>query len=291
MIKPAIEEVGLEPYRVDLSQVADSIPPRILEELRTARLVFGDITSENGLRNANVMYELGIAHAIRRPEEVLVFRSDNDRLPFDIAPIFADSYHPDAGPGASVSAKNQVVEAIRRALSEIDLTRHMSVQRIVDALDVTSFEFLAKCGITPFTKVRSEQELGDAATSSRAMAGFSRLLSLGVLQTTLPDFIALREHASTGAAAAKLKFSFTPLGVAVAEEFGSRFYGRRTPAQAFAEFLRVEIARLQEEFNLSADSVAKLMASIAAGGSDSLGNVRELAAEIGARQAPDPSSE
>ena len=71
-----INGAPLEPFRVDARHVSDSILTEILESIAGARLIFGDITTIGVLdsvpvRTANVMYELGIAHACRLPEEVL----------------------------------------------------------------------------------------------------------------------------------------------------------------------------------------------------------------------------
>src|SRR5688572_24479525 len=97
VIQPAIRRISAnnirqEPRRVDASIVGDSILTEILQGVSQSRLVFADITSRNHLgaepvRNANVMYEVGLAHAVRLPEEVLLFRSDADPLLFDVAQV------------------------------------------------------------------------------------------------------------------------------------------------------------------------------------------------------------
>ena len=67
------------------------MPPltKVLNGVTDARLILCDISSVakvagNPFRNGNVMYEVGIAHACRLPEEVLLFRSDRDDLLFDV---------------------------------------------------------------------------------------------------------------------------------------------------------------------------------------------------------------
>ena len=239
VIEPGIKSAGLEPYRVDLSKVADSIPLKILRELGTCRLVFADVTSENGMRNANVMYEVGIAQAIRRPEEVLVFRSDSDALPFDIAPIFADSYKPDSGPGATAVARDQVEQAVKRAIQSVSLTRHLFVQRIVDSLDVATFEVLASYLPRPYEVSNSRLRLGKAISDPRLLSGFSRLVTLGVLRTEIPDFFALYAEPGIAKIASGLEFELSPLGQAVAAEFSARYYKGRTPTQAYGEAVRI----------------------------------------------------
>lgn len=277
VIDPGIRAAGLEPYRVDLSKVADSIPLKILREIGTCRLVFADVTSDNGVRNANVMYELGIAQSIRRPEEVIVFRSDSDALPFDISPIFADTYKPDSGPGSTGIALEHVKQAILRALQSVDLTRHLVVQKIVDSLDVATFEVLASYLPPPFQSVPTQLTLGKAIDNPRLLAGFSRLTALGVLRTSLPDFLELYERPETKVFAAEMAFELSPLGRAVAEEFTRRFYGGRSPLESYREFVRIKGAKLAQEGKLTATQVEAFVADASKGDATVLKRLRQAA--------------
>jgi len=56
---------------------------------------------DRAFRNENVLYEVGIAHSSRLPEEVIFFRSDNDKLLVDLANIRINSYDPDGDPKKS----------------------------------------------------------------------------------------------------------------------------------------------------------------------------------------------
>jgi hypothetical protein len=77
VFRPAIEAVGLEAFRVDMRKTGDSIQTEILQQISQAQLILVDVsTDETGHRNANVMYELGVAHASRLPDEVIIVRSD-----------------------------------------------------------------------------------------------------------------------------------------------------------------------------------------------------------------------
>ena len=145
-ISPGVRNVqfhgaALEPYRVDAAKVSDSILTEILNGISNCRLFFADITtigevSRSPTRNANVMYEIGIAHAVRLAEEVILFRSDNDPLLFDVANIRINKYDPDATPEV---ARQQVSDALRSALEEIDLQKHLAVKRAADSLDGSGF--------------------------------------------------------------------------------------------------------------------------------------------------------
>ena len=99
IIAPAIRSikvdgVSLEPYRVDLSKTGDSILTDIIDGVAHSQLVLADVSSigkdsitGDSYRNANVMYEVGLALACRQPTEVLLIRDDRDRFLFDVSTI------------------------------------------------------------------------------------------------------------------------------------------------------------------------------------------------------------
>ena len=99
IIAPAIRSikvdgVSLEPYRVDLSKTGDSILTDIIDGVAHSQLVLADVSSigkdsitNKPYRNANVMYEVGLALACRQPTEVLLIRDDRDKFLFDVSTI------------------------------------------------------------------------------------------------------------------------------------------------------------------------------------------------------------
>lgn len=99
VIKPAIEgkEIGgrsLRVHRVDLSRSGESILTEITDGIAHCFLFLADVSTIDELRssgkparNANVLYEVGIALACRSPEEVLLIRDDTDQLIFDTSAV------------------------------------------------------------------------------------------------------------------------------------------------------------------------------------------------------------
>lgn len=77
--RPAIEQAGLEPYRVDGDPSAEVLISSIESGIKNASICLADIT----LDNANVWYELGFALALGRPV-VMVCADDREKFPFDI---------------------------------------------------------------------------------------------------------------------------------------------------------------------------------------------------------------
>jgi hypothetical protein len=189
VIRPAVSEieldgVSLEPVRVDVRRISDSIVTEILQGIAHHLVVFADVTTighvdDKPIRNANVLYEVGLAHAIRLPEEVILFRSDKDKLIFDITNVRVNSYDPDTDPS---TARELVIDSITDALKEVELKRHLSVRRAAESLDYSSWMVLAEAqhGCVTHPVMRTMGQV--IANTSRARA-IERLLDLGALKT------------------------------------------------------------------------------------------------------------
>ena len=87
IIVPAIERSGMEAFRADEEMTGGIIHKPMFERLILCEYAVADLTTAN----ANVFYELGLRHAVRRWSTVLIFAS-GDRLPFDVSPLRALPY-------------------------------------------------------------------------------------------------------------------------------------------------------------------------------------------------------
>jgi hypothetical protein len=87
--KPAIEKTGLKPVRAD-SEIfgAGKIMDQIWVGLNAAKVLVAELTS----RNPNVFYELGLAHALKKP--VVLVSSNEADVPFDLKHIRVIIYDP-----------------------------------------------------------------------------------------------------------------------------------------------------------------------------------------------------
>ena len=151
------------------------------------RLVLADITTIGKLgktvvRNGNVMYEVGIAHSCRLPEEVLIFRSDNDALPFDVTNVRVNEYNPDNNP---TEAESSVLSAITSAEREIDLRRHLATKAAIKSLDHISWRILDQAFTDGEVRPFPVRKFGDALSNTPRNAAVTRLLELGLLETDL----------------------------------------------------------------------------------------------------------
>jgi hypothetical protein len=80
--KPAIEKAGLTPFRADTEIFATG---KIMDQVWTGINAASVLVAELTTKNPNVFYELGIAHALKKP--VVLVSSNEDDVPFDLKHI------------------------------------------------------------------------------------------------------------------------------------------------------------------------------------------------------------
>jgi hypothetical protein len=235
VLAPAIKLVNvngsrLTPVRVDARKVSDSILTEILDGIGRSRVVVADITAQElggtSVRNGNVMYEVGLAHATRLPEEVLLFRSDDARLLFDVAQIRVNRYDPDGNPE---TARQQVADSIVAALRELELRRHRAVEQAASQLDYPSWMLLVEAqqgdGIAHPTRATMGQVLG-AIERADAIA---RLLDLGAIEARFVEVtVAALGIDGPGSPGDIMKYRATPFGHALAQ-YGFHALGLAKP--------------------------------------------------------------
>jgi tetratricopeptide (TPR) repeat protein len=111
VIKPAIEEAEMVAIRADEELTGGVIHKPMYERLILCEYAVADLT----LANANVFYELGLRHAVRRHSTVSVFAAGG-AMPFDVAPLRALPYRLENGkPVDAAEAKAQLAERLREA--------------------------------------------------------------------------------------------------------------------------------------------------------------------------------
>jgi nucleoside 2-deoxyribosyltransferase len=184
VIKPAISSVGLTPFRVDVSTISESILTQILRGVSSSKLIFADVTNTNGFTNPNVMYEIGLAHAVRQPQEVILFRSDNEKLLFDLAHVKVNFYEPDTNADAS---KASVENALTEAMAETEQRKGIAVDKATDALDQNAIEIMLKAsnGSIRYPKIRTVR---DHLQNVPKISALSRLLELRLVKAQYPTW-------------------------------------------------------------------------------------------------------
>jgi tetratricopeptide (TPR) repeat protein len=113
LIAPAIAQADMEPLRADEEMTGAIIHKPMFERLILCDYAVADLTTAN----ANVFYELGLRHAVRRWSTVLIFAEGGSQLPFDVAPLRALPYKltPAGTPDAVELARRAVADRLKQA--------------------------------------------------------------------------------------------------------------------------------------------------------------------------------
>ena len=109
VLVPVAEQEGVELRRADEITGPGIILQDIVKDIGEATLVVAEATPPN----PNVFYELGYAHALNKPTNLLVSRSDADRLPVDIAGFRCIFYED------SIGGRSRVEREFRKHLRAI----------------------------------------------------------------------------------------------------------------------------------------------------------------------------
>jgi hypothetical protein len=222
IIEPCIrEDLGLNANRVDYNESGESIIHDILDGIAHARIVLADITSSSMTdqqgqvwpqRNGNVMWELGIAHVMRVPDEVIVIRSDNDPSIFDLTQFRAFSYNP------------RNVAASRRMLKEIATDRIRAVEQVASdhvkrcasSLDYSGWSVLTAANIAQGIDPPVIKTMGQVMGNMSTIPAIARLLDMGALTTSFASLTPEAIQSMGDEPAEKLmKYQITPFGEAV----------------------------------------------------------------------------
>ncbi len=110
ILKPAVEDCGLFAVRGDSLFRPTSIMDDVWQSIQDAKLLVAELTG----RNANVFYELGLAHAQSKPV-ILIARSMDD-VPFDLRSIrvlIYDKEDPDWG----LTLRSNLIQAIKEVVA------------------------------------------------------------------------------------------------------------------------------------------------------------------------------
>ena len=150
------------------------------------------------------MYEVGLAHAVRQDTEILLIRSDDDPISFDVAHINIHRYDRDNLDGT----QNQIHQLASDLLRQIEQQKSLKVTRAIDQFDVDAMKYLSEFAVRgPFVGPNPKTR-GDELTSISNRLALSHLQRLGVIR-----------FSSMTAEGAPL-FALTPFGKAVAQKLG-----------------------------------------------------------------------
>lgn len=108
---PAIQAAGLRAVRADSIFSSTSIMSDIWHITRHASVVLADVSG----KNSNVFYELGLAHACRKP--VIIITGSLEDVPFDLKGLRVIEYNKDDENWGSV-LKDKITGNLKSAISD-----------------------------------------------------------------------------------------------------------------------------------------------------------------------------
>lgn len=112
---PATKEAGFEPLRADSLFNSGSVIEQIWQQIRKAKVLPADLTG----KNPNVFYELGLAHAARKP---VVFVAGNiEDVPFDVRHLRVVTFDV-REPGWSDRLRRDITAYLKSARAEPERT-------------------------------------------------------------------------------------------------------------------------------------------------------------------------
>ena len=79
VIRPVIDNFGMQPLRIDELQDSGKVTDQVLESIASSRYILADLSGER----PNCYYEAGFAHALGK-ELILSIRTE-DKIHFDLA--------------------------------------------------------------------------------------------------------------------------------------------------------------------------------------------------------------
>ena len=192
--KPAIEEVGLEPYRVDEDPTVDIPIDAIEEGIRDATMCLADITTDN----PNVWYELGYAYATGCPV-ILVCSSEREGegFPFDIQHRSIIQYGPESKSDFE-NLENAIIERAKALLDRAATRKFIQSEKVAPQEGLSQVEILllatlAGEGTLPGTPVSQHRLEQMAEDSGMTLVG----LGLAIRRLLKKEFIKIYEEGNS----------------------------------------------------------------------------------------------
>lgn len=190
---PAIENAGLDAYRVDRDPRVEVPIDAIEDGIRNSAVCLADITTDN----PNVWYELGFAFAAGRPVVMVCSKERPDKkYPFDIQHRTVTAYEADSSSDFE-KLKHILTARIKALLTKREVFRQLEEQEQVSSIEgltqpelfvlaeVAGSVFMPHSGAAIYS-VRSELE--------RVLTGVG--FSLGLRRLSSRGFVEIREQAN-----------------------------------------------------------------------------------------------
>jgi hypothetical protein len=175
LIAPAVSSQGLTPMRADEMSGPGFVMEQIRSAIQQARLCIADVTGNN----ANVLYEVGLAHAMKKPLILLAERES--RVPFDVAHerVIFYGQPPSESEGALGKAISQALAgSLARAVQLFEMKMYQSAiaaagvvleQRLNCLLKANSIKGGDRMSLGQMLRLMKDQELISASKAAKLL--------------------------------------------------------------------------------------------------------------------------
>ncbi|MBN1490785.1 MAG: hypothetical protein JXA69_12780 [Phycisphaerae bacterium] len=140
IFKPAINKANLDPVRADDLFRPSVIVSDLWQMIQRAKLLLAELTT----KNANVFYELGLAHAIGKP--VILVSETMDDVPFDLQQLRVLLYNkndPVWGEKLSIAITNSIIETLGNPVEAVPSIFRKTVASQAPEQDTTAARLAA----------------------------------------------------------------------------------------------------------------------------------------------------
>ena len=205
---PSAKKAGFEKAeRVKEDWEANVITDRIFDGIANSKMVLFDLTDDpkspcqfSKQINGNVLYELGIANAMREPEDILLIREKSSvKIPFDISGLNINMYKGDL-------EIDWLSDKLQKALEKQKWYMSKRVDAASKSIDEFAFEIMYQIGRRP----PGFNHFNIAGMPPEVRMSMLRLIDLGILWFATGIDKKGREHA----------YRWTPFGREVIKRLG-----------------------------------------------------------------------
>lgn len=177
IIDKSVKTLGFEKaFRVGLETEANSINDRIFDAIANSKMLVFDLSDDarTGEINHNVIYELGIANAIREPFDIVLIRKQNEnkkRLPFDIQGLHINFFE------EKISGKF-IKNIISSAMQNQEWYKSKRISSAIESLDENGLLLMNQIGHRP----KGYNHFNSAGLDYNSKMSLLRLVDLGIVK-------------------------------------------------------------------------------------------------------------
>ena len=190
VIKPTIEKVGLEPYRVDEDHHS-SIPINDIEDkIKSSLICLADIT----LDNPNVWYELGYAISANKPVIMICSKDRKTKFPFDVQHRKIIKYSTES-PQDFEKLKEDIENRANAILEKREALTKVSSESIANVEGLAQHELIAIVAIAENLESSEDNVSSYTIKNDIENSGFTKMAAvIGLQNLERKGFISNKEY-------------------------------------------------------------------------------------------------